>query len=36
MLRLAADTVDADQSVDPTTSDSIRDFVLSLAETSTA
>jgi serine/threonine-protein kinase PknK len=35
MLRLAADTVDGDQSVDPTTLDSIRDFVLSLAETST-
>jgi ATP/maltotriose-dependent transcriptional regulator MalT len=36
MLRLAADTVDADEfsSADPTTSDSVRDFVSGIAETS--
>jgi ATP/maltotriose-dependent transcriptional regulator MalT len=36
MLRLAADTVDADEfsSADPTTSENVREFVLGLAETS--
>jgi serine/threonine-protein kinase PknK len=38
MLRLAADTVDTDEfsSADPTTSENVREFVLSLAETSPA
>jgi hypothetical protein len=35
MIRLATDTAIADESADPTTAESVRDFVSSLAETST-